>query len=135
MQIEPIQITCQNPGCEYFMTESGKRIRRNGHNSAGNRQYYCHHCGKYFIETRHTPLFRSHLDHSRVEFLAKSSVEKNSIRGVSRTTGFSRNTISRYYRLFGEHAKLLNESHIVNVPPGECEMDEIWSYNKKKKRT
>ena len=135
MQIEPIQMTCQNKDCGYFMEEIGKRICRNGHNSAGNQQYYCHHCGKYFIETRNTPLFYSHLDRSLVEFLVRSSVEKISIRGLSRITGLSRGTISRFYRLFGEHAKLLNESHTVNIPPGECEMDEIWSYIKKKKKT
>ena len=36
MQIEPIQMTCQNKDCGYFMEEIGKRICRNGHNSAGN---------------------------------------------------------------------------------------------------
>ena len=116
------------------MKEPGKRICRNGHNSAGNQQYYCHHCGKYFIETRNTPLYYSHLDRSRVEFLARSSVEKISIRGLSRITGLSRGTISRFYRRFGEHAKLLNESHTVNIPPGECEMDEIWSYINKQEK-
>jgi len=110
MSNEPIQITCQNPDCEFFMTESGKRIRRNGHNSAGNQQYHCLHCNVYFVETKNTPLFRSRLDHSQVEFLAKSSVENISIRGVSRLTNINRATISRYYRLLGKQTSLLNDS-------------------------
>ena len=135
MLIEPILITCQNPYCEYFMTESGKKLRRNGHNSAGNQQYHCLHCNAYFVETRHTPLFRSRLDRSQVELLAKSSVEKTSIRGVSRLTNIDRGTISRYYRLFGEHATLLNEIHTADISSGECEMDEIWSYIYKKQKS
>ena len=134
MKIEPILLTCQNPNCEFFMTELGNILRRNCHNSAGNQRYYCFHCGKYFVETRHTPLSHSRLDRSVVEFLAKSCAEGVSIRALSRMTGFSRTPISRYYRIFGEHARLLNESHPVNIPPGECEMDEIWSYIGKKKR-
>jgi transposase-like protein len=116
------------------MTEFGKRLRRNGHNSAGNQHYHCLHCNAYFVETRHTPLYRSHLDRSQVELLAKSSVEKTSIRGVSRFTNFDRATISRYYRLFGEHAALLNESHTCSISSGECEMDEIWSFVHKKEK-
>jgi len=131
---EPISITCQNPTCNYFMTESGKKIRRNGHNSAGTQQYHCLHCKAYFAETKHTPLYRSHLSRSQVEFLAKSSVEKNSIRGVSRLTDISCGTISRYYRLFGHHASLLNKIHTSNIPPGECELDEIWSFINKKNK-
>jgi len=71
----------------------GKRLRRNGHNSTGNQRYYCFHCGKYFVETRHTPLSHSRLDHSVVEFLAKSCAEGVSIRALSRMTGFSRTPI------------------------------------------
>jgi transposase-like protein len=143
MLINSIEITCQNPDCDYFMTEPGKRLRRracqqagNGHNSAGNQQYHCFHCNAYFVETKHTPLYRSRLDRSQVEFLAKSSVEKVSIRSVSRLTNFDRATVSRYYRLLGGHAALINESHTANIPSGECEMDEIWSfiYKKEKKK-
>jgi transposase-like protein len=132
---EPITITCQNPNCEYFMTEPGKKLRRNGHNSAGNQQYHCLHCNMYFVETRNTPLYRSRLDRSQVENLVKSSVENLSIRAVSRITNIDRGTISRYYRIIGQHATLLNESHTVNISPGECEMDEIWSYIQKKQES
>lgn len=134
MSSDPILITCQNSACDFFMTEPGKRLRRNGHNSAGNQQYHCLHCNTYFVETKHTPLYYSHLDRSQVEELAKASVESVSIRGFSRIKGMSRTTISRYYRLLGKHAELLNESHTTNISPGDCEMDEIWSFIAKKEK-
>jgi IS1 family transposase/transposase-like protein len=128
----PIKMTCQNPDCEYFMTESGKKIRRNGHNSAGTQQYHCRHCNTYFVETRNTPLYCSRLTRSQVELLAKFSAEKISIRAVFRLTNISRKTISRYYLLLGRHAALLNKIHTTNISPGECELDEIWSFLYKK---
>jgi transposase-like protein len=134
MPHSPIFITCQNPSCDFFMTEFGKKLRRNGHNSAGNQQYHCLHCNNYFVETKNTPFYYSNLDRSQVERLAKFSVETISKRGVSRVTKLHRRTISRYYRLIGEHAKHLNESHTANIPSGACEMDEIWSYVYKKQK-
>ena len=134
MSREPILITCQNPACDFFMTEPGKKLRRNGHNSAGNQRYHCLYCNTYFVETKHTPLYHSHITRSQVEELAKFSAENVSIRAVSRIIGLPRATISRYYRRFGEHAKYLNESHTTNISPGECEMDEIWSYIQKKQK-
>lgn len=48
----PILITCQNPDCAYFLVDEGKIITKNGHNPAGNQQFFCHHCRRYFIETK-----------------------------------------------------------------------------------
>lgn len=129
---DQITITCQNHNCPYFRTESGKKLHRNGRNSAGNQRYHCLHCNTYFVETRNTPLYGSRLARSQVELLARSCVEKNSIRGVSRLTNIDRGTISRYFHLFGEHAALLNEIYTATIPSGECEMDEIWSFIYKK---
>jgi hypothetical protein len=72
----PILITCQNPECDYFQIEEGKDITKNGHNPAGNQQYFCHHCRRYFIETKNTPLYNSHLSRSEIQLIAKHSMEK-----------------------------------------------------------
>lgn len=129
-----ILITCQNPDCAYVQIEEGKDITKNGHNKAGNQQYYCHHCGKYFIETRNTPLYHSRLPRSEVLIIAKHAMEKTSIRGVSRVINHHRDTISRYYHLIGEHAEKLNDHYIRDIPAGDCEMDEIWGFIQKKNK-
>lgn len=131
----PIIITCQNSNCDYFQIEEGKNITKNGHNSAGNQQYHCHHCGCYFIETRNTPLYNSKLPRSDVYLIAKLSMEKTSIRGVSRVIDHHRDTISRYYHLIGDHAESLNDHYIHDIPVGDCEMDEIWGFVQKKQKS
>lgn len=131
----PINITCQNPDCSFFQIEEGKDITKNGHNTTGNQQYHCHHCGQYFIETRNTPLYHSRLPRSEVLLIAKHAVEKTSIRGVSRIIDHHRDTISRYYHLIGDHAEILNDHNICDVPAGDCEMDEIREFIQKKQKS
>lgn len=130
----PILITCQNPECSYFQIEDGKNITKNGHNPAGNQQYYCHHCRRFFIETKNTPLYNSRLPRADVLLIAKHATEKTSIRGVSRVIDHHRDTISRYYHLIGDHAETLNDHYIRDIPTGDCEMDEIWEFVQKKQK-
>lgn len=131
----PILITCQNPNCAFFQIEDGKEITKNGHNPAGNQQYYCHHCGQYFIETKNNPLYNSRLPRSDVLIIAKHATEKTSIRGVSRVIDHHRDTISRYYHLIGDHAETLNDNFIRDITAGDCEMDEIWEFIQKKQKS
>ena len=54
------------------------------------------------------------------------------MRGVARVTGHHRDTISRYYRLLGDHAERLNEFFLQHVSPGRIELDELWTFVQKK---
>jgi transposase-like protein len=107
----PPPVSCQNPACDYFQSESGGRIRRNGHNSAGNQRYYCLHCHTYFTETKNTPLYRSRLDRAEIEKIA-SLCSEQSIRSVSRTTKHHRATITRYFHRLSTHAQAVNSGHL-----------------------
>ena len=127
-----ILITCQNSDCAYYLIEEGKDIIKNGRNPAGNQQYHCNHCKKYFIETLNTPFYRSQLPRSDILQIAKHSVEKTSIRGISRISGHHQDTIARYMRKIGDHARKLNEHYTQEIPVGNCEFDEIWSFVQKK---
>jgi len=127
-----IRITCQNPACQFYLIEEGKDIVKNGKTRRGNQQYFCKHCRKYFVETKNTPLYRSRLDLHEVETICRHSREKTSIRGVSRVTRHHQDTISRYYRLIGEHAEILNECFLQDLISGRIEFDEFWTFIQKK---
>lgn len=125
-------ITCQNPECHFFLIEDGKDLVKNGRNCAGNQQYFCKHCQKYFVETKNTPLYNSHLDRNEMEVICKHSLEKTSIRGVARVTGHHQGTVIRYYRLIGEHAEVLSELFHQSLSLGRVELDELWTFVQKK---
>jgi len=74
------------------------------------------------MKQKNTPLYYSHLDRSQVEFLAKSSAEKNATHDISHFTNFNRVIIFRCFRLFGEHVAIFNESHTANIFSGKCEL-------------
>ena len=128
-------MTCQNPACDFFLVEHGKDIVKNGRNTAGNQQYFCKHCRTYFIETKHTPFYRSRLEQHQVELICRLSQEKISMRGVSRVTGHHLATITRYYQLAGEHANLLTATSLQDLGSDRIELDEFWAFVRKKTNT
>lgn len=87
---------------------------------------------QYFIETRNILLYHSRLPRSEVLVIAKHAVEKASIRGESKVIHHHRDTIASYYHLIGDHAEILNDHYIRNIPGRDCEMDEIWEFIQKK---
>jgi transposase-like protein len=130
-----IFITCQNPNCKYFLKEERKDLLKRGKNKAGHQRYYCNHCKKWFLETSNTPLYHKHLSMSEIIQICKHLVEKNGIRSIERITGHHRDTISRLLEDLAYHAVFMNDYLIQEVELGQFEVDEMWSYIQKNKRT
>ena len=129
-----IKITCQNPGCKYFLKEKGKDILKRGKNRAGHQQYYCNHCQKWFVETTNTPLYHKHLSKSEIIEICKHLVEKNGVRSRERITGHHRDTICRLLEDLAIHAEYVNDILLNEVKMGQFEMDEMWTTIKKNKK-
>jgi len=129
-----VTITCQNPGCKYYLKENGKDILKRGKNKAGHQQFFCNHCMKWFVETSNTPLFHKHLSKTEIIGIIKHLVEKNGIRSVERITGHHRDTIGRLLEDVAEHAERLNDFLIIDVELTPVECDEFWTFVKKNKR-
>jgi transposase-like protein/IS1 family transposase len=127
-------ISCQIPECEYYLTLDGKDIVKNGHNSAGNQQFFCKNCGKYFSETKNTPFYRSRLPRSTVELLFRLLLEKMPIRGIFRTLNLHIHTVLRYLIIIGKHAELINKYYLNRIAIGDIELDEIWEFIFKKEK-
>lgn len=61
--------------------------------------------------------------------------EKGSIRGVARATGHDKDTICRWVKVAGAHSKEVTSYLMNDLDLKKVEVDEIWSYIKKSKRT
>jgi len=129
-----IDITCQNPGCKYFLKEEGKDILKRGKNRAGHQQYYCNHCLTWFVETANTPLYHKHLSRKDIIQICKHLVEKNGIRSIERITGFHRDTIGRLLEELALHAEMVNDILLNEIKLGQFEVDEMWTTIKKNRR-
>jgi len=127
-------MTCQNQECIYYLTFEGREIVKNGRNPAGNQTFFCKHCGKYFSETKNTPLYRSHLSKEEIILIFRLLCEKISINGIIRVLKHHEETIFRYLRRFAEHASMINNYIIINIKVGDIELDELWSFIFKKNK-
>ncbi len=129
-----VDITCQNPNCEFFLIQEGKDILKRGKNCAGHQRYFCNHCRKWFLETTNTPLYHKHLSKEKIISICKLLVEKNGIRSIERITGHHRDTIGHLLEDLAEQAEIVNEMLLVEVGLDPCELDEMWTFLKKNKR-
>jgi IS1 family transposase len=67
--------------------------------------------------------------------IIRALVEGNSLRSVSRMTGFARNTISTLLVQVGTAASIYQDRVLRNLTPRRIECDEIWSFVGMKAKT
>jgi LacI family transcriptional regulator len=110
---------CLNPDCP----ESGQRgagnlsvCQRYGPDKQ-RRMLYCRSCKARFSERKGTPLFGAHLDRERAVAVLHHIAEGDGLRQTSRLVGVSRETVARYTREAGRHAKDLHDELVALSPP------------------
>jgi transposase-like protein len=109
---------CHNPDC----ADLGKR----GHGNlyfrgfSGHRQQirmiYCRTCKAHFSERKGTVLEGARLDEDKVVAVLQHLQEGCGTRATSRLVGVNRNTVTRYARLAGGHARQLHEELVAFSP-------------------
>jgi transposase-like protein len=81
-----IVLTC--PYCE------SKNVVRNGHSPNGKQKYLCKDCQR---QTRENPTARGYSEEEK-ESILKAYEERSSLRGLKRTLGVERNTVSKWIK-------------------------------------
>ena len=109
---------CQNSECPDY----GQRGRGNlsvcdryGPNKR-RRMLRCRTCRSRFSERKGTPFFRSSLPEEKVVSLMQHVGEGCGVRKTSRLIGVHRDTVIRYSRVAGEHAKELHDELVEFSP-------------------
>ena len=82
-----IQLTCRHCGSE--------NIVRNGITSNGKQRFLCKDCRK---RSRQNPQPNGYTEEQREKILCAYQEERTSIRGLTRTFGVSRNTVSSWLK-------------------------------------
>ena len=71
-----------------------QNIVKNGHNAYGNQQFWCKACGKRdVLEPKH-----SYSVEQKKQILSGYTNERSSMRGIKRTFGVSRNTLTSWLK-------------------------------------
>jgi LacI family transcriptional regulator len=118
MQEDLSRFRCQNPDCP-----------DHGRSGAGNltvcarygkdkqrRMLYCRSCKARFSERKGTPLFGSQLTEEKALSIFEHLAERNGVRATARLVKVNRNTVVRYARLAGGHARDLHDELVAFSP-------------------
>ena len=117
--MHPIEhFCCQNQSCPdhgdrakgnlYFRGWSGRNHRI--------RMVSCRTCKKAFSERKGTPLFAACLPEEKAIDLIQHLADRNGVRATARLLGVHRDTVVRYSRAVGEHARQLHDELVAFSP-------------------
>lgn len=98
------------------------------------QRYLCKLCGKRYSEPQDKPLGDVRLPDEKVLLILHCLVEGNSVRGTARLCDVEKRTVLNILRAAGDNCERLLRRRIRNVSVDDVELDEIWTFVKKKER-
>lgn len=126
----PPFLRCPN-GCK-TVGDDFKLVRCYGPH--GTPLYRCLKCGREF-SGRHESVFAGfHTDEQTIYRGLKALSEGNGIRACARIFEIDKNTVGRILERAARHCQQVGEHLIKDYHLDECQLDELWSFVKKRKR-
>ena len=135
VRADPKKEFCSNAECP----DRGKRgfgnIVKYGHDENGKQRFKCNTCNSVYVETKNTIFYNRKLPEEKIILICKLLVEKNGVRAIERITGIHRDTVSSIMNDLANHAREVTDFMIKDIGLTKLEVDEMWSFIKKNKRT
>jgi len=94
----------------------------------------CKVCNKTFSARRGTPLFNLKAEEDIFYKTIACLVEGNSIRSTARIMGLDKDTVAGWLKKASKHVEAVSRYLMVNLHFEEVQLDEFWSFVKKKRR-
>ena len=109
---------CQNLECPDYGKRGAGNLSVCDHYGADKRRRMlrCKTCKTRFSERRGTPLFGATLPEEKIVSLLEHIDEGCGVRKTGRLVGVHRDTVSRYSRLAGNHARTLHDELVAFSP-------------------
>jgi transposase-like protein len=108
---------CQNPQCpDYGRRGRGNLTAPMRYGPQQRRLLRCKTCKARFSERKGTPLFGAQLPEDKVVAVLQHIAEGVGVRKTGRLVGVNRNTVVRYGRLAGDHARQLHDELVAFSP-------------------
>lgn len=109
---------CQNPNCSDAGINGKGNLKFSGWSGSRKqiRMIRCKTCGKQFSERKGTVLSESRLTPEKAISLLEHIKEGVGTRATSRLLHLSKDTVTRYIRIAGAHAKIMHDE-LVSFSP------------------
>jgi IS1 family transposase len=128
---------CLNSQCPDFGRRDAGNLTVTGRLGKARqfRLLYCRTCRARFSERKGTPLYRAHLPEDQALSILDHIREGCGVRQTARLVKVHPDTVSRYGRAAGEHARAAHNDMVAHSPETrELQMDEKWSFVAKKEK-
>lgn len=129
-----LDVACPNQSCRCHNKIGLRNIIRKGKQPNGTIRYQCTDCKRTFARTLGTPFFRKHLKKKEIVQICKLLAEKTGFRAIARVTGHHLDTVRAIADAVAKHCKKFNEYFIKELKLTPIEVDEMWSFIKKRKK-
>lgn len=130
-----LDVACPNTACRSSGKLGLRNINRFGKQANGTQRYRCTDCSRTFARTTGTPFFRKHLPKREITRICKLLSEKTGFRAIARATEHHLDTVRDVADVVAKQCKKFNEYFIAELKLTPVEVDEMWSFVKKKKKT
>ncbi len=119
-------------GCK-TVESNFKLVRHYGPNLTA--LYRCLKCGREF-SSRHSSVFAGfHTDEKTIYRVLKALAEGNGMRACARIFDIDKKTVALILETAARHCEQVSNHLMTDYHMDECQLDELWSFVKKRKRT
>jgi len=116
-------------GCK-VKTKDIKLVRTYGPNNT--KLYRCNKCNYQFSARRESIFKGFHTAEKTIHQILKALCEGNGIRATARIFEISTDTVMRILKQAAKHCQKISELLINNYHMEECQVDELWTFVKKR---
>ena len=129
------QCFCPNEQCpDYGLRQNGNIAVRGKYGKDKSRDLlYCRTCGKRFAATHSSALFGLHLSAQTIRQIIHHAAEGVGVRATARLLELDKDTVNRVILRAGEHCANALSSLLASLELTETQLDELWTFVKKKK--
>ena len=129
------QCFCPNEQCKDYGLRGRDNIAIRGKYGKDKscKLLYCRTCGKRFAATRASALFGMHLPAETIRQIIHHAAEGVGVRATARLLGLDKDTVNRVILRAGEHCARVLSSLLTSLEMTEAQLDELWTFVKKRK--
>lgn len=125
-------LACGNAACHLLQRAgAGNLVIRKVSGHDRMRLLRCRTCGEAFSERRGPAWFNTKLPEAKAEEVMSHRGEGCSVRATARLVQVAKETVARWLRVAGRHAKRWHDQHVHGLTPKALEFDAQWSFVKK----
>ena len=123
---------CRNKRCTRCGKAGSESVLQPHGSDRGEVRFRCTACGQVVSVRTGTAYARIRTDVTQYELGAKLLAEGLGVRATARILGTDKDTVDHWLGRLGQHCAKVRAYHFRNLHITECQVDELWTFVKKK---